>query len=102
MVATTVVLDVENRAAAPTQRMSGTQVDDDTVSISVTYGPLDATFTGSFGDDGVPVRGSEASRVCDEDEAGRPSTRPYPPIEAPDAIRHLEEGHAAGKIVVTI
>jgi NADPH:quinone reductase-like Zn-dependent oxidoreductase len=28
--------------------------------------------------------------------------RTYPLIEAPDAIRHLEEGHAAGKIVVTI
>ncbi|MGH2680185.1 MAG: NAD(P)-dependent alcohol dehydrogenase [Actinomycetota bacterium] len=28
--------------------------------------------------------------------------RTYPLIEAPDAIRHLEEGHAAGKIVITI
>jgi NADPH:quinone reductase-like Zn-dependent oxidoreductase len=28
--------------------------------------------------------------------------RTYPLIEAPDAIRHLEEGHAAGKIVVTV
>ena len=28
--------------------------------------------------------------------------RTYPLIEAPDAIRHLERGHAAGKIVVTI
>jgi NADPH:quinone reductase-like Zn-dependent oxidoreductase len=28
--------------------------------------------------------------------------RTYPLIEAPDAIRYLEEGHAAGKIVVTI
>jgi NADPH:quinone reductase-like Zn-dependent oxidoreductase len=27
--------------------------------------------------------------------------RTYPLIEAPDAIRYLEEGHAAGKIVVT-
>ena len=28
--------------------------------------------------------------------------RTYPLIEAPDAIRHLAEGHAAGKIVVTV
>ena len=28
--------------------------------------------------------------------------RTYPLIEAPDAIRHLEEGHAAGKIVITV
>jgi NADPH:quinone reductase-like Zn-dependent oxidoreductase len=28
--------------------------------------------------------------------------RTYPLIEAPDAIRHLEQGHAAGKIVVTV
>ncbi len=28
------------------------EVDDDTLRISVSYGPLDATFTGSFDDDG--------------------------------------------------
>ena len=28
--------------------------------------------------------------------------RTYPLIEAPDAIRHLAEGHAAGKIVITV
>jgi NADPH:quinone reductase-like Zn-dependent oxidoreductase len=28
--------------------------------------------------------------------------RTYPLIEAPDAIRHLAKGHAAGKIVVTV
>jgi NADPH:quinone reductase-like Zn-dependent oxidoreductase len=28
--------------------------------------------------------------------------RTYPLIEAPDAIRYLEEGHPAGKIVVTV
>ena len=28
--------------------------------------------------------------------------RTYPLIEAPDAIRYLGEGHAAGKIVVTV
>ena len=28
--------------------------------------------------------------------------RTYPLIEAADAIRHLEEGHAAGKIVITV
>jgi NADPH:quinone reductase-like Zn-dependent oxidoreductase len=28
--------------------------------------------------------------------------RTYPLIEAPDAVRYLAEGHAAGKIVVTI
>ena len=28
--------------------------------------------------------------------------RTYPLIEAPDAIRYLEQGHAAGKIVVTV
>ena len=28
--------------------------------------------------------------------------RTYPLIEAPDAIRSLEEGHAGGKIVITI
>jgi hypothetical protein len=33
------------------------EVDDDTVRISVTYGPLDATFTGSFSDDGESFGG---------------------------------------------
>jgi hypothetical protein len=33
------------------------EVDDDTVRISVTYGPLDATFTGSFSDDGKSFGG---------------------------------------------
>ena len=33
------------------------EVDDDTVRISVTYGPLDATFTGSFDDDGQSFGG---------------------------------------------
>ncbi len=28
--------------------------------------------------------------------------RTYPLSEAPDAIRHLEEGHARGKVVVTV
>jgi len=28
--------------------------------------------------------------------------RTYPLIEAPDAIRYLEEGHAAGKVVITV
>lgn len=28
--------------------------------------------------------------------------RTYPLIEAPDAVRHLEQGHAAGKIVITV
>ena len=28
--------------------------------------------------------------------------RTYPLIEAPDAIRYLAEGHAAGKIVITV
>ena len=28
--------------------------------------------------------------------------RTYPLLEAPDAIRYLEEGHAAGKIVITV
>jgi NADPH:quinone reductase-like Zn-dependent oxidoreductase len=28
--------------------------------------------------------------------------RTYPLIEAPDAIRYLANGHAAGKIVVTV
>ena len=28
--------------------------------------------------------------------------RTYPLIEAPDAIRYLERGHPAGKIVVTV
>jgi len=28
--------------------------------------------------------------------------RTYPLIEAADAIRYLEEGHARGKIVVTV
>ena len=27
---------------------------------------------------------------------------PYPLIEAPDAVRELERGHARGKIVVTV
>jgi len=33
------------------------EVDDDGVRIFVTYGPLDATFTGSFGDDGQSFDG---------------------------------------------
>lgn len=33
------------------------EVDDDIVRISVSYGPLDATFTGSFGDDGQSFGG---------------------------------------------
>jgi hypothetical protein len=33
------------------------EVDDDTARISVSYGPLDATFTGSFGADGQTFSG---------------------------------------------
>jgi Protein of unknown function (DUF1579) len=33
------------------------EVDDDSVRITVTYGPLDATFTGSFGDGGESFGG---------------------------------------------
>ena len=33
------------------------EVDDETVRISVTYGPMDATFTGSFDEDGQGFRG---------------------------------------------
>ena len=33
------------------------EVDDDTVRISVSYGPMDATFTGGFDDDGEGFRG---------------------------------------------
>jgi hypothetical protein len=33
------------------------EVDEETVRISVSYGPLDATFTGSFDDDGEGFRG---------------------------------------------
>jgi hypothetical protein len=33
------------------------EVDEDTVRISVSYGPMDATFTGSFDDDGEGFRG---------------------------------------------
>ena len=32
-------------------------VDDDTVTISVSYGPLDATFTGAFSEDGQTFNG---------------------------------------------
>jgi hypothetical protein len=32
-------------------------VEDDTVTISVSYGPLDATFTGAFGQDGRSFNG---------------------------------------------
>jgi len=28
--------------------------------------------------------------------------RTYPLIEAPDAIRYLEEGHVRGKVVITV
>ena len=38
-------------------------------------------------------------------EAGRVMPvidRTYPLIEAPDAIRYLEEGHARGKVVITV
>lgn len=66
---------------------------------------------------GVPVRGSEASRAGLEGQARGPRhpaelieagtltpviDRTYPLIEAPDAIRHLEGGHAAGKIAIRI
>ena len=33
------------------------EVEGDTLNISVSYGPLDATFTGGFGDDGDTFRG---------------------------------------------
>ena len=33
------------------------EVDDDTVKISVSYGPMDATYTGRFGDDGRTFSG---------------------------------------------
>ena len=33
------------------------EVDDETVKISVSYGPLDATFTGTFDEDGDGFRG---------------------------------------------
>jgi hypothetical protein len=33
------------------------EVDDDTVRITVSYGPLDATFTGTFDEDGAGFRG---------------------------------------------
>jgi hypothetical protein len=33
------------------------EVDDEAVRISVSYAPLDATFTGSFGDDGQSFGG---------------------------------------------
>jgi hypothetical protein len=33
------------------------EIDDDTVKITVSYGPLDATFTGSFGVDGETFAG---------------------------------------------
>jgi len=34
------------------------EVGDDTVSISVSYGPLDATFKGGFGEDGQSFSGT--------------------------------------------
>ena len=40
--------------------------------------------------------------LIDEGKVTPAIDRTYPLIEAPDAIRHLEEGHAAGKIVITI
>ena len=40
--------------------------------------------------------------LIDEGKVTPAIDRTYPLIEAPDAIRHLEEGHAAGKIVITV
>ena len=38
-----------------------------------------------------------------EDEKVRPVIdRTYPLTEVPEAIRYLEQGHAAGKIVITV
>ena len=68
---------------------------------------------------GVAVRGAAAARaghrrIEQEDlvtltraRRGRARSTPvidrtYPLIEAPDAIRYLAEGHAAGKIVITV
>jgi NADPH:quinone reductase-like Zn-dependent oxidoreductase len=40
--------------------------------------------------------------LVERDEVTPVVGRTYPLIEAPDAIRYLEEGHAAGKIVITV
>jgi hypothetical protein len=42
---------------APTPLPYPWEIDDDAVRISVSYGPLDATFTGSFSDDGQSFSG---------------------------------------------
>lgn len=50
-----------------------------------TYGPPDV----------LQLRDIDRPAIGDEDVT-------YPLAEAPDAIRHLRDGHPAGKIVLTV
>jgi len=55
----------------------------------------------------LPAGGGQADLVVLgqilEDEKVRPVIdRTYPLTEVPEAIRYLEQGHAAGKIVITV
>lgn len=50
-------------------------------------------------------RREDLQAVTDLIEAGKVTPvidRTYPLIEAPDAIRYLEQGHPAGKVVITV
>jgi len=56
---------------------------------------------------GLPtkIKQEDLATVAELAEAGTVTPvidRTYPLIEAPDAIRYLQEGHAAGKIVITV
>jgi NADPH:quinone reductase-like Zn-dependent oxidoreductase len=69
-------------------------------------GPLVSLFVGQrLRGLASKVKKEDLAALADLIEAGTLTPvidRMYPLIEAPDAIRHLEEGHAAGKVVVTV
>ena len=51
------------------------------------------------------VEGEDLLALTEHIEAGTVTPvidRTYPLIEAPDAIRYLENGHAGGKVVITV
>lgn len=68
--------------------------------------PLLSLFSGQTFRSVVSKENHEDLRALAELIAARKVTpvvgKTYPLIEAPDAIRYLQEGHAAGKVVVTV
>ena len=60
------------------------------------------TEAGHFREQGEP-RGSDRSGGAHRIREGPPFIdRTYPLAEVPEAIRYLEEGHARGKVLITV